>query len=124
MSLEDLTDKQARYRASFLAGLSGAVVGILGESAQALSNSNNFITNHLSDLAGVFAASSLSYYLTPNKKYGLALSMVPPVLCTIHEYFPFTSENVMDNMDTVMYWSGWAASSLALRFFGRSPKFL
>src|SRR3989344_3836237 len=79
----------------------------------------NWATGHLSDFGIVFQGSAFLYVATSkfNKYIKTAASLIPPVISTIHEYYPlFNGENVTDHTDTAMFWLGWAASMAGIKY--------
>ena len=103
--------------------LSGFGAVIAGEGMQLATKAGlmdyNWATGHLSDFGIVFQWSAILYGATSkfNKYIRIAASLIPPVISTIHEYYPlFNGENVTDHTDTALFWLGWATSMAGIKY--------
>ncbi|MFC1696960.1 hypothetical protein ACFL1H_01395 [Nanoarchaeota archaeon] len=126
MSLEKEIDyeiKNSEIDLSFKLSMYGFSAAVIGEGMQIASMKNlmdhNWMTGHLSDFGIVFQLSAVAYEITRlkfNKYISSAATIVPPIIATIHEYFPFTYENVTDHTDTALYWLGWGAALGGIKY--------
>lgn len=85
----------------------------------------NWLTGHLSDFGVVVQYTTWLYYLTSrlNKYARIAASLLPPIISTIHEYYPlFNGENVTDHTDTALFCLGWLFSMVGIYLGSRNAK--
>ena len=101
----------------------GFPMTIAGEGMQLATKAGlmdyNWATGHLSDFGIVFQTSALMYNVTSkfSKYIRTAASLLPPIIATIHEYYPmWNGENVTDHTDTALFWLGWAASMAGIKY--------
>ncbi|GEM_PF-5483543 len=114
-------EEEAKKSFQFI--LTGLSMVLAGEGLQLATEAGlmdyNWVTGHLSDFGIVFETSATMYAATSkfNKYVRMAASLVPPIIATIHEYFPlFNGETVTDTVDTALFWLGWVASIGGIKY--------
>lgn len=129
-------------KSAFAVNLFGISIYLTGERLQDTAIEKligyNWAVGHMSDFGWSFGFSAAAYSMSElfyatsellfrcparyKECFKIAGSLLPPIIATLNEYYSILSQNVTDSTDTVLYWGGWAASIVLMKYLSSMPK--